>query len=220
MSARIPHALLVVLGALTLGSCAGVRTLADPTLEIRTAGGKELGVSTDYGIVFLGRTARAGNIEITAFFGDGPNVEKTVIEPISNGLYTAETEIVFPSVSMSFDEPKPGTELLVIGRDKKGPWKAKVLVQSDRRVSGILVTIPPELADAPDQVGAGVYVLPNGDEKQKRLVGLVSARMRLRTADGKRDYLTVVGPTDLWRLVSHRHDHPSKRHWVYREDIL
>ena len=156
----------------------------------------------------------------SAFFGDGPNVEKTVIEPIENGIYTAETEIVLPSVSISFDEPKPGDELLVLGRDKKGAWKAKVRVQKERRVDGILIDVPPELADAPDQVGAGVYVLPNGDEKQKKLVGLVSGRMRLRTSDGEREYLTVVGPTDLWRLVSHRHDHPSKRHWVYREDIL
>src|SRR5205807_9523854 len=169
----------------------GTRTLADPTLEIRTASGKELGVSTDYGIVFLGRTARAGNIEVTAFFGDGPNVEKTVIEPIENGIYTAETEIVLPSVSISFDEPKPGDELLVLGRDKKGAWKAKVRVQKERRVDGILIDVPPELTDAPDQVGAGVYVLPNGDEKQKKLVGLVSGRMRLRTSDGEREYLTV-----------------------------
>jgi len=74
-------------------SCVGSRTLTDPTLEIRTPHGSELGVSTDYGVIFLGRTAQSGSVEITAWFGDGPSIESSVIEPIGGGLYTAETEI-------------------------------------------------------------------------------------------------------------------------------
>src|SRR5262249_44697084 len=120
------RALVLALCAASLAACARTRTLADPTLEIPTASGKELGVPPDSRIVLRARPPRAGDIEVTAFFGDGPDVEKPVIEPIGNGspLYTAETEIRLPQVSMTFEEPAPGTELLVIGRDKKGPWKA------------------------------------------------------------------------------------------------
>ena len=203
-----------------LGSCVGVRTLSDPTLEIRTTGGRELGVSTDYGVVFLGRTARSGPAEITAWFGDGPNIEKTVIEPVGNGIFTAETEIRLPEVIMTFGDPAPGSTLVVYGRSKAGPWHREVTVVSDPRVFGLITTIPEELRAAADQVGAGVYIWPEGDERQKQLVGLVSGKIVLGTSTGEREFLTIVGPTDLWRLVSHRHEHASRRRWVYREDIL
>jgi hypothetical protein len=203
-----------------LSSCAGVRTLADPMLQIRTSGGAELGVSTDYGVVFLGRTARSGPVEITAWFGDGPNIEKSVIEPVGNGIFTAETEIRLPQVLLTFENPKPGAQLLVIGRTSKGLWKDWVTVESDPRVLGIVTSIPLELQDASDQVGAGVFVVPDADETQKKLIGLVSGRIALKTGQGEREFLTVVGPTDLWRLVSHRREQPTRRRWVYREDIM
>jgi hypothetical protein len=214
------HLLALVVLVPLLGSCVGVRTLSDPTLEIRTTGGRELGVSTDYGVVFLGRTARSGPVEITAWFGDGPNIEKTVIEPVGDGIFTAETEIRLPEVVLTFGDPAPGSKLVVYGRSKQGPWHHEVTVVSDPRVLGLITTIPEELRAAPDQVGAGVYIWPEGDEKQKMLVGLVSGKIVLGTSAGEREFLTIVGPTDLWRLVSHRHEHPSRRRWVYREDIL
>lgn len=205
--------------ALTLG-CAGTRTLADPTLEIRSAQGVELGVSTDYGVVFLGQHAQAGNIEVTAWYGDGPDIEVSVVEPVGAGLYTAETEIRLPQVPLSFDDPAAGSQVLVIGRNKHGLWQRMLTVKSDQRVLGILLPSSDELSNAGDQIGAGVYVLPDGDEHKKRLVGLVSGRIRLTTDDGEREFVTVVGPQDLWRLVAYRRDRAIKRRWVYREDIL
>jgi hypothetical protein len=213
------RAFLGLLSCLSLCACQGVRTLTDPTLVIHTRGGSELGVSTDYGIVFLGRTADAGPAQITVWYGDGPSIEKTTIEPIGHGLYTAELEILPPRIPLSFDEPKPGAKLIVIGRNGEELWTEEVTVQSDPNVTGIITTIPSRLRNAPDQIGAGVYVLPgNGDELKRRLVGLVSGRLTLESS-GK-EYLTIVGPTELWRLVAHRREPRDKRKWVYREDIL
>lgn len=217
---RIPLFLLLVsTSALTTG-CAGTRTLSDPTVVIRTQGGTELGVSTDYGILFLGHTARSGDIEVTAWFGDGPSVEATVIEPIGAELYTAETEIRLPSVPMTFRDPIPGEKLLVVGRKPSGPWQSLSTVRSNPRVYGILLDVPRALIGQPDQIGAGVYSLEDDDTKTKRLLGLVSGRIRLITATGEREYLTVVGPEQLWKLVTHRRDHHKRKQWVYREDIL
>ena len=42
----------------------------DPTVQILADGGGELGVSTDYGIVFLGRSAQSGLVEFLAWFGE------------------------------------------------------------------------------------------------------------------------------------------------------
>jgi hypothetical protein len=213
---------VAILGASTLAAgCIGNRTLTDPTLEIRTERGTELGVATDYGVVFLGRTAQSGPIEITAMYGDGPDIEASVIEPIGGGLYTAETEIRLPRVTMSFDVPTPGTDVLVVGRNSRGDWKHYMRVVSDPRVLGILLPIPSDLEDAPDQIGAGVYVVPEGaDENSKRLLGLVSGRITLKSKTGEHSYVAVVGPEDLWRLVVHRRDLLQRRRWVYRQDIL
>lgn len=206
-----------------LPACVGNRTLANPTLALRTSGGEELGVSTDYGIVFLGRTAQAGRVEIESWFGDGPNIEPAVIEPIGAGLYTAETEIRLAQVSMTFEDPAPGSKLLVVGMDHGQPWEEWVRVVSDPRVLGVITTIPARLRGRADQIGAGVYVVPGDDEDetdQKRLVGLYAGQVRLSTRDGDKDYLAIIGPTDLWRLVAHRRDLLQRKRWVYREDIL
>lgn len=212
--------LIGVLGLLGGTSCAGTHTLQDPTLALRTSGGRELGVSTDYGIVFLGRTAQSGRVEIESRFGDGPNLEPAVIEPIGAGLFTAETEIRLPVVPLAFEDPAPGTKLLVVGLREDGPWEAWVTVRSDPRVLGIVTSIPSELEGRDDQIGAGVYLVPGDDLDQKRLIGLVAGVVELATKDGDRRFLAVTGPTDLWRLVAHRRDLLQRKRWVYREDIL
>ena len=51
--------------------CKASRKLYDPTLVLETDGGRELGASTEHGIVFLGRSARSGPVSIVAEFGDG-----------------------------------------------------------------------------------------------------------------------------------------------------
>jgi hypothetical protein len=218
MQLTLRHAVLAL--ALLASACQGTRKLTDPVLEIRSDNGAELGVATDYGLVFLGRTARSGPIDVTAWYGDGPSVESTVVEPLGGGLFTAMTEIKLPCVPMSFITPKPGSELIVIGRSGRARWEAKVRVRSDPKIEGLLLSIPSQLAGHDEQLGAGVYVL---DELtgQKRLVGLVSGKVALTTADGVHaEYLTAVGPSVMWRLLTFRRDYPHKRRFVYRDDIL
>jgi hypothetical protein len=189
----------------------------DPVIQIHTPGGSELGVSTDFGLVFLGRTARSGAIEITAWFGDGPSIEPTVIEPVGGGLFTAETEIRLPSVPMTFIQPREGDTLTIVGRTDSGKWEEDVLVLSDPAVYGILLEVPLQIRSRPDQIGAGVFTEYEG---KRRLLGLVSGRLSIERADGASEYLTVLGPEDLWRLVTHRRDRLKRKAWVYRDDVM
>jgi hypothetical protein len=206
---------------LLLASCVGTRTLADPTLVIRTDSGTELGVSTDYGVIFLGRTASSGMIDMTVWFGDGPSIEKSAIEPLGGALFTAETEIRLPNVPLSFDDPSPGDVLTVMGRNSSGVWSEDVQVLSDPRAFGLLLEIPEPMRGELDQVGAGVYSIPNGDLSEMRLVGIASGIITITSESGaEKEYLAAYGPQQLWRLVTHRRDHNRRKPWVYREDIL
>ena len=204
---------------LLLASCVSTRKLVDPTLLIHSPEGTELGVSTEYGALFLGLYARGGEIDMTAWFGDGPSLEGSVVEPLGAGLYTAETDIRLPSVPLAYHTPRRGDTVVVLGRRGSESWSLTAAVRTDPRVEGILLRPTGGLTGAPNQVGAGVYV---GEEVQSfRLLGLVTGRIRLVDAEGVAvDYVTVVGPTDLWRLVAHRRDLQRKPRWVYREDLL
>lgn len=221
-SARRTAPLAIALGlagCLALGACKSSRKVVDPTLIIQGAGGVELGVSTDYGVVFLGRSTSAGDLDVTAWFGDGPSIETSAVEPVGGGLYTAEIEIRLPTVPITFTPPTSGTSVLIKGRRAWEDWETTARVRTDPRVEGLLLSVPRALRRAgPDQVGAGVYL--EGPRKSLTLVGLVSGRLRLVTEEGEREYLTVVGPETLWRLVAHRRTAPTKHKWVYREDIL
>jgi len=187
---------------------------------LETEGGLELGVSTEYGVVFLGRTARSGDARVTAWFGDGPSIESTIIEPVGGGLYTAEIEIRLPSVPLRFEEPIPGQRLYVIGMRRNRMWIEQVTIRSDPRVDGILIGAP-DMLNYADQIGAGLYWMPEEDDLlHMQLVGLVSGRVRLERHGQVREYLTVVGPTTLWRLVAHRRNQLERKRWIYRDDIL
>lgn len=221
---RVPHKRLGTLFAAMLlpllGSCYGTRNLIDPVVQIDTPGGSELGVTTDYGIVFLGRTARAGDIEVTAWFGDGPSIEPSTIEPVGGDIYTAETEILLPAVPLLFIEPEPGNYVAVIGRNHEGAWREIMQLRSDPRVLGLLLDVPEQLDGQNSQIGAGVFRYINEDPERLQLLGLVSGKVTLETDEGLKEYVTIVGPQELWRLVTHRRHYPRRRPMVYREDVL
>jgi hypothetical protein len=201
-------------------SCRGTRHLVDPVVEIKTTGGEELGVTTDYGIVFLGRTAQAGPIEVTAWFGDGPSIEPSTIEPIEGGIYTAETEILLPAVPLLFQEPPVGAYVAVQGRTSEGSWREVVKIASDPRVSGLIIEVPDALRGREDQIGAGVFRYMDEDKDRLQLLGLISGRLVLDGPGGQKEYATVVGPRELWRLVTLKRHFPRRRPQVHRDDIL
>jgi hypothetical protein len=208
----------LIAAAFGTAGCTGVRTIADPVVVVETRGGRELGVSTEYGLAFLGRTAQSGPASITVWYGDGPQTERSAIEPIGGGLFTAQTEIRFPEAAMCFDEPKPGEKVIVVGRRRGERWDRKVKVEKDSRVEGLLLPTVSEIEGSPEQVGAGVFVerenVPNPE-----LVGLVSGVVTL-TENGRTErYLTVVGMRDLWRLVAHRRELDRRRTLPSREDV-
>jgi hypothetical protein len=214
-----PHPFLTASLAWALASCASVASYrsfsSDPVVEVHGAGAGELGVSTEYGVVFLGHTARSGRVEFSAWFGDGPSREEGVVEPIGGGLYATRSEIQLPTVPITFQTPPHGALVRVRGRRAGEPFEFEARVAVDERAEGLLLEPSADLDRLTDaELGAGVFVAEPG--RPARLLGLVSGRV---TLPGGGRYVTVVGPRDLWRLVAHRRNTERPRRWVYRDDI-
>ena len=68
-----------------------------------------------------------------------------------------------------------------------------------------------------DQLGAGVYVEIDG---VRHLLGLISGQLRLEADGGDREFLTVMGPRELWRAVTHHRNSERPRRRALREDVL
>lgn len=207
-------ALLPLSACLTPSSTASF-TL-DPVVVVHAPAGDELGVSTDYGVVFLGRLARTGRVEFTAWFGDGPSREEGLIERIGDELCATRAEIELPSVPLCLDLPPAGTPVRVRGRRAGQPFEIEAVLAADPRVTGVLLEPSPELDALGDEaLGAGVFLVR--EARPRELVGLLSGRLEL--GDGRR-YVAAVGPEMLWRLVVQHRDHDRPRRTVYREDVL
>jgi hypothetical protein len=223
---RTPPALpaAALFGAALLAACwttppQGERVLAgDPTVVLHTAGRGELGVSTDYGVVFLGRGAKSGEVEFTVWFGDGPSFETGIVEPIGGDLYLTRSEILLPTVPLDFAIPGHGAPVVVRGRDAQGTWEVAARVAVDDRVEGMLLAWSEALdALSAEHTGAGVYVETDEGEQ---LVGLLSGKLELVVEDGERSFFTVAGPRTLWRLVTHARDLDRPRRRSHRGDVL
>jgi len=190
----------------------------DPTVLLRTPGGDELGVSTDYGVLFLGRGAQSGPVDLTAWFADGPSWEAGSITDLGGGLFVTRPEIRLATVPFAFEETRRGQEVTVRGRRGGTIWETETEVVTHPQVEGLLLRATDRLrAMRDDEVGAGVFV---GDPEERRLVGLVSGRLLLETAEGSREFITVLGPRELWRAVLESKGGPEPPPWVYRDDIL
>jgi hypothetical protein len=228
MPARLSALLSVLLGCAAGCNSPALRPLqrtykvVDPTIDVQGPLGRELGVGTEYGVVFLGRSAQSGEVDVTAWYGDGPSIEAALVEALGGGLYLASTEIRVPSVVLDFGKLEPGAEVLIRGRRGADVWTCEGKVRAHPDVDGLLLSAGEGFVDSDDQIGAGVYLRgPKGQEDEGlRLVGLLSGALEIDDGGARKRYLTAVGAQDLWRLTAWHRDLSHKRRWVYREDIL
>ncbi len=214
---RLTRTLCLALTLSLTGCLSGGPGTNDPGVIVRTDSGTELGVNTDFGLVFLGNTQPRGEVQLEVWFQDGLSQELATVEPVGGGLYLAEPEIRLPKVAITFELPEPGTEVEVVGRDGEDTWSGTARVARNASIEGMILDGGSGLRLDASQIGAAVY-LGSGDDR--RLLGLVSGRVELTASGATRSYLSVSGPEVLWRLVSHKRNLTKKRRWVYRDDVL
>jgi hypothetical protein len=211
---------LVLALALATLACRASRPAHDPTVRLHTGGTGELGVSTTYGVVFLGRGQQSGRVEFTTWFGDGPNLESGEIESLDAVLFATHSEVRIPTVPIRWSTPAPGTRVLVRGRrPSSAPFSFEAVVADDPRVESLCLRSSSDVERlSAREIGAGVYV----EDRSGRLalVGLVTGELELAGPDGARRLVTAAGPRELARLASHARELPRPAWPAPREDVL
>ncbi len=181
------------MGVLCLGGCtqwlfSGVAYPSNerPVMRIETRGGTEMGVGTEAGILFLGRTSKEGPCRIHYWLGPTPLVEDGTVEPWAGVFFRATMDLKYPSARFLDRDLEPDEPLVAMYYS--GNQVEEVALQRAREpgVQGDVVDWPGR--DLP--AGTGVFVR---DDEGLALVGLIAGR--IETA-GQR-YLVHTGTTTM-----------------------
>ncbi len=178
---------------LSLGACRVSRRQPTqvPVVWIQTTRGFEQGVSTEEGIIFLGRTAQKGPAKVSYLLGPSPLVEVGKIREGMGPLHFVDLEVSIPKAPISFRAPKPGEALSLILYDGGYPRILYTRVTDDPRVKGTALEIPSGYRPKPSDVGAGVFTQT---QEGPALVGLLQGIAKL----GGKSWLLVAG-RETWK---------------------
>ncbi|MFQ5507197.1 MAG: hypothetical protein ACE5F1_20695 [Planctomycetota bacterium] len=211
MPAPVPALVLLLL----LAACAAppLPSSAMPVVGIQTPGGHELGVSTEDGVLFLARTAKAGPAKVLYFLGPSPLIEAGRILGVGGSIHRVELEVTIPSVPISFDPVQKGEELLLLALSNEEPWSAWVRVADSPFAEGTVLE-GTGLGLRGEHVGAGVF---RSTSAGLSMVGLIKGVARFENGP---DYLLMAGLPEL-RLAFVQPETAVPRQEVrYRDDGL
>ncbi len=178
-------------------------------------GGRELGVSTTEGIIFLGSTGREGRAKVLLFYGDIPYVETGKIVPAGGGLYRIELDVTHQGVPISLQWPRAGEEFLMMGIKDGTVWKEYTRLANEKGIYGAVFEFPEGLDLDPSQAGAGIFrIEKNG---LLSLVGLVKGIAELEPKGSK--WICAAGLQDLKEcMIAKRKILPEKK-VIHRPDM-
>lgn len=189
----------------------GVQRLSNdrPVMRIETRGGSELGVGTDEGILFLGRTAQAGPCRIHYWLGPTPLVEDGVILPWGGVFYAATMDLRFQHVSFLGRELTADDDLVALLTDGRNFEEIDLQRASGPGIGGDVVAWPGR--DLP--AGTGVFART---EEGLRVVGMIAGRIEV----GGERYLVHTGTGALREALLTAKPYREPRRIVHRPDGL
>ncbi len=194
---RLAPCVLLAFASCSWGLFSGVETVdrTRPVALIETTGGVELGATTEFGILTLGRTATRGPCRVYYFLGPTPLVEDGTVVATEGPFCTAQIDLRTQSVRVL--DHSPTNEPLKAMWTSDGAQVTTIDVQlaRDEGVSGDV------LADPGQDIPAGAGVFAEVDEKL-RFVGLVSGRATVQGDNGVRAYYTFAGVDRVRELLA------------------
>jgi hypothetical protein len=185
-----------------------------PVVLVETPGGHELGVSTENGVLFLGRTSRGGPCKVTVFFGRTAVIENGTVTPIPGGFCRTNLAIHAPFVPFLTEYPRADEPLFLLGVRNGRVYRQDVRWAADPDVAGNVLEYPGGFSS--DQVGAPILV-----ERDERLflVGLAKATAVLHgAAGGERRFLSFAGLDQIREAMLEIRPAVLEQEVFYRDD--
>lgn len=180
-----------------------------PVMRIETRGGTEMGVGTEAGILFLGRTASDGPCRIAYWLGPTPMVEDGVVERWAGVFYRANMDLKhqrarFLDRDLAPDEP-------LVAMVYAGAQVEEFALQRvhEPTVQGDVVAWPGR--DLP--AGTGVFVR---EDDGLKFVGLIAGCIDI----GSKRYLVHTGTTAMREAMLTAKPHTTPRQVRHRPDDI
>ncbi|MCR9245452.1 MAG: hypothetical protein NXI31_10500 [bacterium] len=159
-----------------------------PVAFVETTGGIELGATTEYGILTLGRTATEGPCRVRYFTGPSPLVEDGELRATGATFTRAEIDLKHQAVRVLARPPRPTDELVAMWTPDGVTVRAlRVELADDPRVTGDVLRDPGE----PLPPGATILRCTEDDLHDYEFVGLVAGRATFEGGTSAADDDTV-----------------------------
>ncbi|HLU37902.1 MAG TPA: hypothetical protein VK081_00860 [Planctomycetota bacterium] len=209
--AALPFALApLAASACTAWFFSGVHYPANdrPVMRLETRGGVEMGVGTQAGVLFLGRTAQQGPCRIHYWLGPTPLVEDGTVEPWGGVFFRAAMDLNHQYAPFLDRDLRDDDELFALLYDG-----TEVSLQRAQGpgVAGDVVHWPGR--DLP--AGTGVFVR-DPEDGGLRLVGMIAGRIDA----GDARYLVHTGTTALREALLAAKPHAEMRQVKHRPDDI
>ncbi|MGA0060933.1 MAG: hypothetical protein ACO3RU_15240 [Planctomycetota bacterium] len=215
-----PLALLALPAMLATAGCSGwffsgvdYPDRSRPIARIETQGGVEYGATTEFGVLFLGRTATEGPCRVRMFLGEQLIVDDGQIEPFGAGIWRAQTDLVGQGAPL-WTSPITGEEdLVALCLDESLAVDVPVRLALLDGVDGYVL-------EAPDRdLPAGTPIFVRDAAERLWFAGLVSARATLQLSGGAQtDLLVFAGPRALADALEQPENHLAPVLIKYRPD--
>lgn len=171
-----------------------------PVVRIETQGGVEYGVGTEFGVLFLGRTATDGPCRVHHFYGPDLVVDDGAIEKMGGVYYRAGIRSTHQRVEFHTEDLTAQDRLYAIMLDDAGELiERRVNLADDERISGDVLSRT--TFDMPAGTGIFVRGIDQFGDETLRLAGLVAGRIEFAPDPGNLaslDELDRPSPDRFW----------------------
>lgn len=187
-----------------------------PVALVETTGGVELGATTEFGILTLGRTATAGPCRVRYFLGPTPMVEDGALQPTASVFTRADIDLKTMAVR-AIDRPPTDADELVVMWTPDGTRISTATVQLAHAADaeGDLLQ-PPGVA-----LPAGAAVLVQTRDDGLQFLGLIAGKAVVDGGgDGTREYYVYAGVDRIRELLAIPQTYPTDLVPKYRTDDI
>lgn len=188
---------------------------SQPVALVETTGGVELGATTEFGILTLGRTATGGPCRVRYFLGPTPMVEDGALVATGSVFTRAEIDLKTMAVRAFDHPPTDADELLVMWTpDGTTTQTATVHLVHAQDAQGDLLQPPGR------ELPAGAAVLVRTRDDGLQFLGLIAGKAIVEGGGEPREYYVFAGVDRIREMLAVPEVHPTDLVPKYRTDDI